>query len=183
MDKSLTKQSLNIKTLSNKKNNNNETSEKEDFYIEIKNEKKISKKNDMLINKQKLKQIFLKNGLHIYNFNEDGINVLNNNEKFEAKLRKNKEDINFAENYRKVVRELNKINVKVNRKGMVYDNCIFNKNSKIRKGTPGKGLNKNIKLNYAIKRDKYVQPITNQGYKNGYKYNLNFFDHHKKELK
>ena len=66
---------------------------------------------------------------------------------------------------------------------MVYENNIFNKNSKIRKGTPGKNLKKNQKINYGIKRDKYVQPIPNQEYKNGYKYNLNYFNHKQKELK
>ena len=57
---------------------------------------------------------------------------------------------------------------------------IINKNSKIRKGTPGKNLKKNNnKLNYGIKRDKYVLPQTNQDYKNGYKYNLNHYNHKK----
>ena len=67
---------------------------------------------------------------------------------------------------------------------MVYDSCIFNKNSKIRKGTPGKNLKKNNnKLNYGIKRDKYVLPIQNKEYKNGYKYNLNYFNHNKLDIK
>ena len=187
-NKSLTKDSLNIKTISNKINRKqNNTSiqnlENDDFFIEIKNENNKTKKNNILVDKKKLKQIFLKNGLHIYNFNEGGTNILSGNEKFEAKLRKNKDDENFDKNYRNVVRELNKINIKVNRRGMVYESCIFNKNSKIRKGTPGKNLKKNInKLNYGIKRDKYVQPVQNKEYKNGYKYNLNYFNHNKNKL-
>jgi len=186
---SLTKDSLNIKTISNKinrkeNNTNNKNLENDDFLIEIKNENNKTKKNNILVDKKKLKQIFLKNGLHIYNFNEGGANILSGNEKFEAKLRKNKEDENFDINYRNVVRELNKINIKVNRRGMVYESCIFNKNSKIRKGTPGKNLKKNInKLNYGIKRDKYVQPVQNKEYKNGYKYNLNYFNHNKLDIK
>ena len=30
-----------------------------------------------------------------------------------------------------------------------------------------------------LKRDKYVLPQLNQDYKNGYKYNLNYFNHNK----
>ena len=185
-ENNLTKNSLNIKTLNNKsrlKSNitkNKNRSENDDYYIEIKNENIDNKKSNIYVDKKRLKQIFLKNGLHLYNFNDDGANILSINSKFEAKIRKNKEDENFDKKYRNVVRELSKINIKVNRCGMVYENCIFNKNSKIRKGTPGKNLKKNnIKLNYGIKRDKYVQPQQNQDYKNGYKYNLNHFNHNK----
>ena len=185
-DNNSIKNTLNIKTLNNKsklKSNNvkNQTqSENDDYYIEIKNENIDNKKNNIFVDKKRLKQIFLKNGLHLYNFNDDGANILSINSKFEAKIRKNKEDENFDKNYRNVVRELRKINIKVNRCGMVYENCIFNKNSKIRKGTPGKNLKKNnAQLNYGIKRDKYVLPQLNQDYKNGYKYNLNYFNHNK----
>ena len=180
------KNSLNIKTLKNKlkvkiNNSKNKTqSENDDYYIEIKNENIESKKNNIFVDKKRLKQIFLKNGLHLYNFNDNGANILSSNLKYEAKIRKNKADENFDNNYRNVVRELKKININVHRCGMVYDNCIFNKNSKIRKGTPGKDLKKNMaKLNYGIKRDKYILPQQNQDYKNGYKYNLNHFNHNK----
>ena len=178
--------SLNLKKTnieSNKKEiktHNKNSLENDDYYIEIKNDNNENSKNNIYVDKKKLTQIFLKNGLHIYNFNENGANILSNNSKFEAKLRKNKEDKNFDKNYRNVVKELNKINIKVNRVGLIYDNCIFNKNSKIRKGTPGKNLKKNNnKLNYGIKRDKYVLPQQNQDYKNGYKYNLNHYNHKK----
>ena len=180
------KNSLNIKKIkveSKKKEikpHNKNALENDDYYIEIKNDNNENTKNKIYVDKKKLTQIFLKNGLHIYNFKEDGANILSNKAKFEAKLRRNNEDENFDKNYRNVVKELNKINIKVNRVGLIYDNCIFNKNSKIRKGTPGKNLKKNNhKLNYGIKRDKYVLPQQNQDYKNGYKYNLNHYNHKK----
>ena len=180
------KNSLNIKKIkveSKKKEikaHNKNALENEDYYIEIKNDNNENTKNKIYVDTKKLTQIFLKNGLHIYNFKEDGANILSNKAKFEAKLRRNNEDENFDKNYRNVVKELNKINIKVNRVGLIYDNCIFNKNSKIRKGTPGKNLKKiNHKLNYGIKRDKYVLPQQNQDYKNGYKYNLNHYNHKK----
>lgn len=176
------KKSLNIKTITDKSNNiKNKTQEgNDDFYIEIKNENQENRKSKIFVDKKKLKQIFLKNGLHIYNFDQIGNNILSNNEKFEAKLRKNNDDENFEKNYRNVVKELNKINIKVNRLGLIYENCIFNKNSKIRKGTPGKNLRKNnSKINYGIKRDKYILPQQNKDYKNGYKYNMNYYNHGK----
>ena len=184
--KSVAQSSVNIKTINKKlstqyiKKQEQQTLENEDFYIEIKNENKKNNKNDILVDKIKLKQIFLKNGLHIYNFKEEGVNILSNNQKFEAKLRKNNKDENFDKNYRNVIRELNKINIKVNRSGMVYENCIFNKNSKIRKGTPGKNLKKNFhKFNYGFKRDKYILPIQNNDYKNDYIYNSKNYNHSK----
>ena len=184
--KSVAQSSVNIKTINKKlssqyiKKKDQQTLENEDFYIEIKNENKKNNKNDILVDKIKLKQIFLKNGLHIYNFKEEGVNILPNNQKFEAKLRKNNKDENFDKNYRNVIRELNKINIKVNRSGMVYENCIFNKNSKIRKGTPGKNLKKNFhKFNYGFKRDKYILPIQNNDYKNDYIYNSKNYNHSK----
>ena len=184
--KSVAQSSVNIKTINKKlssqyiKKKDQQTLENEDFYIEIKNENKKNNKNDILVDKIRLKQIFLKNGLHIYNFKEEGVNILSNNQKFEAKLRKNNKDENFDKNYRNVIRELNKINIKVNRSGMVYENCIFNKNSKIRKGTPGKNLKKNFhKFNYGFKRDKYILPIQNNDYKNDYIYNSKNYNHSK----
>ena len=184
--KSVAQSSVNIKTINKKlssqyiKKKDQQTLENEDFYIEIKNENKKNNKNDILVDKIRLKQIFLKNGLHIYNFKEEGVNILSNNQKFEAKLRKNNKGENFDKNYRNVIRELNKINIKVNRCGMAYENCIFNKNSKIRKGTPGKNLKKNFhKFNYGFKRDKYILPIQNNDYKNDYIYNSKNYNHSK----
>ena len=163
-----------------------EDNDKDYYNIEIKND------NDKgpLIDQKKLKQIFLKNGLHLYDFNEDGMNNLFYDKKFEAKLRKNKKDENFDRNYRNVVRELNKINVKINRCGIVNDTGFLNnKAQRKRKGTPGKNLIKNkenkdenTKLNrgFGLKRDKYIQPQQNKDYKNGYNYKIKYFNHNKK---
>ncbi len=154
--------------------------EKEYFNIEIKNVDNSN--NEPIVDQKKLKQIFLKNGLHLYDFNDDGMNALFKDKKIEAKLRKNKKDENFDKNYRNVVRELNKINVKVNRCGMINDTGFINNNAqRKRKGTPGKNLKKNnTNINYGIKRDKGIQPQKNPDYKNVYKYNLNYFNHKKK---
>ena len=162
--------------------------EKEYFHIEIKNEDVHHK--EPLIDRKKLKQIFLKNGLHIYDFNDDGMNILSKDKKIEAKLRKNKKDEDFDKNYRNVIRELNKINVKVNRCGLLNETGFINKNAqKKRKGTPGKILCKNnenkdenTKLNpvFTIKRDKYILPQENKDYKNGYNYKMKVFNHNKK---
>ena len=162
--------------------------EKEYFHIEIKNDNVQCK--EPLIDRKKLKQIFLKNGLHIYDFNDDGMNILSKDKKIEAKLRKNKKDENFDKNYRNVIRELNKINVKVNRCGLLNETGFINKNMhKKRKGTPGKNLYKNnenkdenSKLNpvFTIKRDKYILPQENKDYKNGYNYKMKVFNHNKK---
>ena len=170
--------------------------EKEYFNIEIENANILYK--EPLIDQKKLKQIFLKNGLHIYDFNEDGMNILSKDKKIEAKLRKNKKDDNFDKNYRNVVRELNKINVKVNRCGIINETGFINKNvQRKRKGTPGKNLCKNkenkdentkintglnIGLNngFTIKRDKYILPQENKDYKNGYNYKTKYFNHNKK---
>ena len=185
----MTKKPLNIQSINknsstkNMKNKYKKQLESEEFDIEIKNDNKKTKADNILVDKTKLKKIFLINGLHIYNFNEEGTNILSNNQKFEAKLRKNINDKSFEKKYRKVIRELNKINIKVNRCGMAYENCIFNKNSKIRKGTPGKNLKKNLdKLNYGFKRDRYILPIQNKDYKNDYKYNSNNYNHNKSKL-
>ena len=165
-----------------------ENDEKDYYDIEIK--KNDTNNKGPFVDQKKLKQIFLKNGLHLYDFNEDGMNDIFTDKKFEAKLRKNKEDVNFDKNYRNVVRELNKINVKVNRCGIVNDTGFLNKNvQRKRKGTPGKNLKKNkenkdenTKLNtgFAFKRDKYIQPQQNKEYKNGYNYKMNYFNHNKK---
>jgi hypothetical protein len=168
---------------------NIDNDEKEYFDIEIKNDDIHNK--EPLIDQKKLKHIFLKNGLHIYDFNDDGMNILSKDKKFEAKLRKNKKDENFDKNYRNVVRELNKINVKVNRRGIINETGFINKNvQRKRKGTPGKNLYKNkenkdenTKLNtgFTIKRDKYILPQRNLDYKNGYNYQMKIFNHSKKK--
>lgn len=168
---------------------NRDSGEKEYFDIEIKNSDIHCE--EPLVDQKKLKQIFLKNGLHIYDFNDDGMNILFKDKKFKAKLRKNKKDENFDKNYRNVIRELNKINVKVNRHGIINETGFINKNvQRKRKGTPGKNLLKNkenkdenTKLNtgFTIKRDKYILPQKNLDYKNGYNYQMKVFNHNKKK--
>ena len=178
-----------------------DTDEKDYFDIEIKNENNRLKGPQ--VDQKKLKQIFLKNGLHLYDINEDKMNNLFTDKKIEAKLRKNKKDENFEKNYRNIVKELNKINIKVNRCGMINDTGFINNNiQRKRKGTPGKNLknkeNKegNTKLNtgrkinnkgenkkpdsaFGYKRDKNIQPQTNNDYKNGYTYKMNYYNHNK----
>jgi hypothetical protein len=75
-----------------------DTDEKDYFDIEIKNENNRLKGPN--VDQKKLKQIFLKNGLHLYDINEDKMNNLFTDKKIEAKLRKNKKDENFEKNYR-----------------------------------------------------------------------------------
>ena len=178
-----------------------DTDEKDYFNIEIKNENNRLK--GPKVDQKKLKQIFLKNGLHLYDINEDKMNNLFTDKKIEAKLRKNKKDENFEKNYRNIVKELNKINIKVNRCGMINDTGFINNNiQRKRKGTPGKNLKnkenkeENTKLNagkrfnnknenkkpdsaFGYKRDKNIQPQTNNDYKNGYTYKMNYYNHNK----
>jgi hypothetical protein len=91
------------------------------------------------MNEKKIKEIFCKNGLHIYDFNQDGMNILKRDKKMEAKLRKNKKDENFDRNYRKAIRELNKINIGINKTEIMNEKGFKSKEiRKKRKGTPGK---------------------------------------------
>lgn len=172
-----------------------DTDEKDYFDIEIKNE---NNKKGPNVDQKKLKQIFLKNGLHLFDFNEDGMNNLFNDKKIEAKLRKNKRDENFDKNYRNVVKELNKINVVVNCNGMIKDTGFINKNAqRKRKGTPGKNLyknkenkNENNKLNsaFVVKKEKSIVP-TGENRKNianknfGFKRDKNIMPQENKEYK
>ena len=114
------------------------------------------------------------------------MNIFSKDKKIEVKLRKNKKDENFDKNYRNVVRELNKINIKVDRCGIINDTGFINKNAqRKRKGTPGKNLKNNenkdgnTKLN-TIKRDKYILPQENKDYKNGYNYKMKYYNNNKK---
>ena len=101
-------------------------------------------RNTLSIDDKKLKEIFYKNGLHLYDFNEDGLNDLFINKSIEAKLRKNKNDDNFDRNYKKVVKELTKYNIRLDKKEMKDGKGFKNQNSvKKRKGTPGVALHKN----------------------------------------
>ena len=123
--------------------NKNDNKEQQYFNILIQNNDLNN--NDFSVDDQKIKEIFYKNGLHIYDFNEDGMNGLFIKKKMEAKLRKDKNDDNFDKNFRKVIKELDKYNIKIDKKemkdgkGFKYENGI-----KKRKGTPGKALYNNI---------------------------------------
>ena len=56
----------------------------------------------------------------------------------EAKIRKNKNDDNFDKNYKKVVKELEKQNIKIEKRDMIDGKLFRNINGKKkRKGTPG----------------------------------------------
>ena len=175
---------------SNRMNKNDrDNEEKEYFYIEIKNFEPLNKKAS-LNDEKKIKEIFYKNGLHIYDFNEDGMNLLSTEKKMEAKLRKNKKDENFDKNYRKAIKELNKINIVINKKEILNKKGFENKAlHKKRQGTPGAVLYKNketkdtnTKLNtgFGFKRDKNIQPQNNKNYKNHYNYKMTYFNHNKK---
>ena len=142
------------------------------------------------MNEKKIKEIFYKNGLHIYDFNEDGMNILKRDKKMEAKLRKNKTDENFDKNYRKAIRELNKINIVINKREIMNEKGFESKVvKKKRKGTPGKVLfnqkekkDENTKLNtgFGFKKNKDILPQKNTNYKNHYNYKTIHFDHKKK---
>ena len=64
--------------------NERDNEEKEYFSIEIRNSDSIP--NGVLASPKKVKEIFYKNGLHIYDFNEDGMNILSTKKKMEMKL-------------------------------------------------------------------------------------------------
>ena len=171
----------------NKNERGNE--EKEYYNIEIKNLEPL-KIRDYLNDEKKIKEIFHKNGLYIYDFNHNGMNFLYNEKKMEAKLSKNKKDENFDKNYRKVIRELSKINIVIHKKEILNKKGLGNKVvRKKRKGTPGAVLFKNkelkdenTKLNtgFGFNRDKNIQPQDNNNYKNNYNYKMKYFNHNKK---
>ena len=128
----------NIKKI--KKKSNEETE-----YFNILLQKIELDRNVNLIDDKKLKQIFYNNGLHVYDINEDGMNNLFKEKKIEAKLRKNKIDEDFDRNYRKVIKELQKYNIMVDKIKMIDEKGFKNQNSiKKRKGTPGTALHKKL---------------------------------------
>ena len=168
--------------------NERDNDEKELFNIEIRNLNSIN--NNPSADPKKIKEIFHKNGLHAYDFNEDGMNILSREKKMEAKLRKNKKDENFDRNYRKTEKELKKYNITINKRGMVSETGFESKVvRKKRKGTPGKILHKNkekkdenTKLNTGLgfKKDKNLLPQKDNNYKNDYNYKNSYYNHNKK---
>ena len=176
----------------NNKNNNKRVNkydnDKEYFTIEIKDMESI--KNEPLIDKKKVKEIFYKNGLHLYDINDDRMNLLCTEKKMEAKIRKNKDDENFDKNYKKVIKELNKLNVDVDKRKMFEEKRIDNKEERKRKKTPGTALlrNKDLKdentkinagIGYGHKRDFNIQPMNDKNYKNEYNFKMKYFNHNK----
>ena len=160
--------------------------EKEYFDIEMKNLEQM--KRIPIPDQKKIKEIFYKNGLHIYDFNEDGMNILTTEKKMKAKLRKNKKDENFDRNYRKAQKELKKLNILLNKREILNEKGFESKKQK-RKGTPGTQLIKNkehkdenTKLNtgFGFKRDINILPQNNNNYKNNYHYKMTYFNHNKK---
>ena len=166
--------------------NERDNEEKEYFNLQIKN---IDSLKD-LPDKKKIKEIFYKNGLHIYDLNEDGMNILSREKKMEAKLRKNKKDEDFDRNYRKATKELKKLNIVIDKREILSDKGFESKVvRKKRKGTPGRVLynnkqnkDENTRLNtgFGYKRDKNILPQKNQNYKNYYNYRMTYFNHNKK---
>ena len=105
----------NIKRINRKKNNVQQF-----FNILIQD----LKNDEFLIDKKYVNEIFYKNGLHLYDYNEDGMNGLFIDKKIEAKLRKNINDKNFDKNYGRVVKELEKNHIKIDKREMI-DGQLF----------------------------------------------------------
>ena len=156
-----------------------------EFKYKCKNNEERNKINDNF-NQKKLKEIFYNNGLHIYDFNEDGMNILSINKKMEAKLRKKKFDENFDKKIKTVIKILEKNGINVEKYIISNDKGFQNKVivKKKRKGTPGTILydnrfhkDENTKINTGIGNKEYKRRIKNiipqydKNYKNFYKYN------------
>ena len=82
--------------------------------------------------------MFLKEGIHIYNIDN---NITNNDLIVQGKvtfnLRKDKNDINFNKKFNYICNEINSYGVKINE--VIVNNNLY---KKIRKATPGKNLKK-----------------------------------------
>ena len=157
-----------------------ENKDKEHFVLEFK-----SKDSQENLNQKNIKEIFYNNGLHLYDINEDKMNILIPEKKLEAKLRKKIDDENFENNYKKVIKLLEKKGIIVdkiqisNEKG--YQSKII-KTKKKRKGTPGTILydnrfhkDENTKINTGMnnnfkRKSKNLMPQYDINYKNIVKY-------------
>ena len=119
----------------------NKNDEKDYYDIEIKN---IDSEQN--IDDKKIKEIFYKNGLHMYDINNDGLNGLFREKKIEAKIRKDRNDEGFDKKYRKVVKELDKYKIEMDECKINDEKGFLNKNGrKKRRGTPGNALhNRNL---------------------------------------
>ena len=156
------------------------------FNIEPSSSNKIDKKN--------IKEIFYKNGLHIYDLNEDNMNILSNDKRIKEKLRKNKGHINNEKNYINISEFLDNKEIKLEKNKKLDEKRFQNKVVKRkRKGTPGKVLydnrfhkDENTKINTGKKiknlqnkKSKNILPQNNIDYKNHFKFKEKFFNHNK----
>ena len=170
---------VNLRT-KNKEINNED---KEHYNLEFKLKNNDIKLLDNLTVKN-IKEIFYRNGLHVYNINEDGTNILSIKKKMGAKLRKKINDENFENNYKKVIKIFGQKGIIVDIEKISNEKGFQNIMVKKRKGTPGKVLydnrfhkDKNTKLNtgnknYFKKKEKNSLPQYDINYKNYFKYKL-----------
>ena len=136
----------------------NRNDEKDYYDIEIKN---IDSEQN--IDDKKVKEVFYKNGLHMYDINNDGLNGIFREKKIEAKIRKDRNDEGFDKKFRKVVKELDKYKIEMDEWKINDEKGFLNKNGrKKRRGTPGNALhnrnldkhNDNSKLNTGFYNNK-----------------------------
>ena len=182
----------NIRTKKIVKNNEDKELYNIEFKINKKNQNEDLSTTDKM-NIKNIKQIFHNNGLHIYDFNEDAMNMLSTEKKIEAKLRKNKGDINFDKNYKNALKILEKNGIKANQNQILNEKGFQSKiPKKKRRATPGTVLydnrfhkdentkintgNKNKKTN---KKSKMILPQYDINYKNQFKYKEKYFNHKK----
>ena len=108
--------------------------DKDHYKYEIIGKKELFNKLEPII----IKKMFLKEGIHIYNIDN---NITNNDLIVQGKvtfnLRKDKNDINFNKKFNYICNEINSYGVKINE--VIVNNNLY---KKIRKATPGKNLKK-----------------------------------------
>ena len=178
-----TKSEFPIQNLKLKKRVSNKE-DKEHFNLEFKSNNSLEN-----LTQKNIKEIFYNNGLHLYDINEDKMNVLIPEKKLEAKLRKKIGDNNFEINYKKVIKLLEKKGIMVDKIKISNERGFQNKIivKKKRKGTPGTILydnrfhkDENTKINTGTKLDfkrksKHLVPQYDINYKNLEKYKESYF--------
>ena len=178
-----TKTEFPIKNLKLKKRETNKE-DKEHFNLEFKSKDSLEN-----LTQKNIKEIFYNNGLHLYDINEDKMNVLIPEKKLEAKLRKKIDDNNFENNYKKAIKLLEKKGIIVDKVKISNERGFQNKIivKKKRKGTPGTILydnrfhkDENTKINTGTnldfkRRSKHFVPQYDINYKNLVKYKESYF--------
>ena len=178
-----TKTEFPIKNLKLKKREINKE-DKEYFNLEFKSKDSLEN-----LTQKNIKEIFYNNGLHLYDINEDKMNVLIPEKKLEAKLRKKIDDNNFENNYKKAIKLLEKQGIIVDKIKISNERGFQNKIivKKKRKGTPGTILydnrfhkDENTKINTGTNLDfkrksKHFVPQYDINYKNLVKYKESYF--------